>query len=106
MYCIWKGGGGGGEGGRGDQENLFVCKIKFRTAIVRVVFVLIKSLFSISIPLRMISNFFCFVKVLNLGIVFDLVKECLMLKQVQETFKEIMGRRLFPVMAHTLRTFS
>ena len=58
---------GRGEGG-GCYENLLVCRIKFWTVMVIFVFNWMKSLFSISSPLRIISSFFCFVNFLKLGI--------------------------------------
>ena len=57
-----------GRGGRGGYENLLVCKTTFELAMVSFVFNWMKSLLSISIPLRIISSFFCFVNLLNLGI--------------------------------------
>ena len=78
-------------GGRGYWENLLVCKIYFCTAIVRVVFVLRKSSFSIFIPLRITSSFFPFVKVFKVGnVVFNQRKQSLTFRQVKETVNKIM----------------
>ena len=52
----------------GVSENLSVLIIKVWTAIVSVVFVEIRSSFSISIPLKKISSCFGLVKLLKFGI--------------------------------------
>ena len=54
--------------GKGYSQNLLVLKIKFCTAIVRVVFSCIYSGFSMSNPFKIKSSFLCFVRFLKMGI--------------------------------------
>ena len=62
---------GGEEGGRGggerNQENLFVWRMKFWTAIVNVVFNGLKSGLLTWIPFKIVSSFLYFGKLGKLG---------------------------------------